>query len=62
MERNVEDITGGMGTAKYVEDMYAKRRAAGRPDPEPENRQASRFVPKMPLSERKKYKEINNGI
>lgn len=45
-EREGRDVSGGMGTRKYVEDMFASRRAAGLPDPEPENRHAARYAPK----------------
>ena len=62
MERRGDDVSGGMGTASYVRNMYEKRRAAGQPDPEPENAKAARYAPKMPLEGRKKYREINNGL
>lgn len=45
-ERNGTDVSAGMGTRKYVEDMYAVRRKAGLPDPEPANAKAARYAPK----------------
>lgn len=44
-EREGKDVTGGAGTATYVRDMYESRRAAGLPDPIPENREAARYAP-----------------
>lgn len=45
-ERNGDDVTGGMGTRAFVEDMYAKRRSLGVEDPEPANSKAARYAPK----------------
>lgn len=61
-ERNGTDLTEGKGMATYVRDMYEKRRSAGLPDPEPATRAAAKWVPKMPVNNRKKYRENNGGM
>ena len=45
-ERAGVDVTGGMGTSEYVKKMYEDRRAAGLPDPEPENKKSAKFAPR----------------
>jgi len=50
-EREGRDVTGGQGTRKYVEDMYAQKRRQGLPDPIPENKASARFAPRRKLSE-----------
>lgn len=63
-EREGTDVTDGKGTATYVKEMYAKMRAAGRPDPRPQNKKAARYAPAAGplLRGSKKYKEANNGL
>lgn len=48
-EREGRDVSGGAGTRSYVEDMYAKRRAAGLEDPVPETKEAARYAPRKGL-------------
>ena len=45
LENRGGDVTNGRGTREYVRDMYAKRRAAGLPDPEPSNAKSAAFAP-----------------
>jgi hypothetical protein len=61
-ERNGTDLTQGRGTRAYVENMYAKRRAQGLPDPLPTTKEAARYAPKVGLTKSRKYKEANNGL
>ncbi len=50
-EREGKDVTGGMGTAAFVKDMYEKRRSLGAEDPEPENKHAARYAPRRKVTE-----------
>jgi hypothetical protein len=50
-ERNGADASGGRGTREYVRDMYEKRRAAGLPDPIPENSKSAAFAPRRKITE-----------
>lgn len=60
MEREGRDITGGEGTKAYVDKMYADARAAGKPDPIPENSKAAAYAPAAGvLGNTKEYRRIN---
>ena len=50
------------GTAAYVRDMYASRRAAGMADPVAENAAAAKFAPAAGMSRNKKYRKANAGL
>lgn len=50
-EREGTDVTGGMGTAAFVQDMYDKRRSLGVEDPVPENSKAARYAPRRKVTE-----------
>lgn len=63
MERTGKDVSGGRGTRKYVHDMYARARAAGKPDPVPDNAEAAAYAPAAGvLGNTKKYKANNGGL
>lgn len=62
LEREGKDVTGGRGTSAYVKSMYAKARAAGRPDPEPMNSEAAKYAPPRGVFKTKKHIEANNGL
>lgn len=50
-ERLGTDVTGGAGTAAFVQDMYEKRRSLGVDDPEPQNKEAARYAPRRKVTE-----------
>lgn len=50
-EREGRDVSGGRGTREYVRDMYEQRRAAGLPDPVPENKKSAAFAPRRKVTE-----------
>jgi hypothetical protein len=62
MERIGKDVTGGRGTRRYVQDMYARARAAGKPDPVPDNAEAAAFAPAAGVVRPKNYKANNGGL
>ncbi len=61
-ENRGEGVHGDGGTAEYVNSMYKTRRAAGLPDPVPENAEAAKFAPAIGVHGGKAYRKINGGL